>query len=508
VTENDNEEYFHDLGRSKENFRELFNLIPDPLVIIDSKGRFLDLTDKTLKLLGYTREELVGKNVFSTGIVSTKAKAQMIANLAKRMLGIKVAPYVTEFVVKNGQKMLYEINATKIMFDGKPADLVLFRDVFERERMRNALEKEQERFRDIASSVGDWIWETDTEGRYTYSNVVVQQILGYTPEEIIGKHFTELSPNNDSEKSNFALKMFEQRKRFANFASQAIHKNGSIVFLERNAIPMLDLEGKFLGYRGVDRDISERRALQLRIMKSERFAAVGEIAAMIAHDLRNPLQGIANGAYFLKRKIKTENDPTTGEIFDLLEEAVRYSNKIVDDLLEYSREIHLELEETTPKSLLDATVLLVDFPSNIRMLNVSESETRIRVDHDKLKRVFVNLIKNSMDAMPNGGTISVTSRESGSNVQFSFSDTGVGMSKETLEKLWTPLFTTKAKGMGFGLAICKRIVEAHGGKISVESTLGAGSTFTITVPAEPELGGGEELWVKPPEFLLSTTTKP
>jgi two-component system nitrogen regulation sensor histidine kinase NtrY len=109
--------------------------------------------------------------------------------------------------------------------------------------------------------------------------------------------------------------------------------------------------------------------------------------------------------------------------------------------------------------------------------------------------------------MPIGGTLTIKSRRINNNVQIAFADTGIGMSKQVLDKLWRPLFTTKAKGMGFGLPICKRVVEAHGGKISVESTVGKGTTFTITVPIEPKVEGGEEIWMNVPESLSSTMMK-
>jgi signal transduction histidine kinase len=106
----------------------------------------------------------------------------------------------------------------------------------------------------------------------------------------------------------------------------------------------------------------------------------------------------------------------------------------------------------------------------------------LTVDEEKLKRVFSNIIKNAFDAMPDGGVLRIKSRRSMENMEFVFADNGIGMSKETLEKIWTPLFTTKAKGMGFGLPITKRLVEAHGGSISVASTPAEGTTFTVTVP--------------------------
>jgi two-component system, sporulation sensor kinase E len=132
----------------------------------------------------------------------------------------------------------------------------------------------------------------------------------------------------------------------------------------------------------------------------------------------------------------------------------------------------------------------------------------MEVDIDKIKRVFVNMIRNAIDVMPKGGRLTIKSTKLNENVQITFSDTGMGMTKETLEKLWAPLFTTKAKGMGLGLAICKRIVEAHGGSISVESVVGKGTTFAITIPIKPrsELGG-EKIWVSELESLSLTTTK-
>jgi two-component system sensor histidine kinase HydH len=109
--------------------------------------------------------------------------------------------------------------------------------------------------------------------------------------------------------------------------------------------------------------------------------------------------------------------------------------------------------------------------------------------------------------MPNGGKLAIISKKINECVEISFSDTGIGMEKKVIEKLWTPLFTTKAKGMGFGLPICKRIVESHGGKISVESTEGEGSTFTMTLPIEPEVEDNRETWVNLPESIVATTRK-
>jgi signal transduction histidine kinase len=129
------------------------------------------------------------------------------------------------------------------------------------------------------------------------------------------------------------------------------------------------------------------------------------------------------------------------------------------------------------------------------------------VDVFKLKREFVNIIKNAVDAMPKGGTLKISNRLCNGSLEFVFADTGMGMSKETMRKIFQPLFTSKAKGLGFGLAISKRIVEAHGGKILVESTINVGSTFTIIIPIDRKEAGGETVWVNAPESLSLTTMK-
>lgn len=245
----------------------------------------------------------------------------------------------------------------------------------------------------------------------------------------------------------------------------------------------------------------------LKLQKSERFAVIGELATMVAHDLRNPLQGIENAAFYLKKKMSLQANERQREMLELIDENVKYSDKIVSDLLDYSREIQLQLAETNPQSLVKEAFSMVQGLGNIKVLIETRNEPTIKVDLLGMKRVFVNLVKNAIDAMPDGGTLMIRSEESNGNVEFTVSDTGIGIPKENFSKLFTPLFTTKPKGMGFGLPICKRTIEAHGGKISFESTPGKGTIFTVVIPKEPRTEGGEKGWTNQPESLLLTTTK-
>jgi len=247
------------------------------------------------------------------------------------------------------------------------------------------------------------------------------------------------------------------------------------------------------------------RISQEQLLKAERFAAIGDLATMVGRDLRNPLSGIADATYHLKTRLGPEMDEKIREMLETIENDIEYSNKIVNDLIEYSSEIQLELTETTPKSITEETLTLIKVPQNIRVRDLTNGKPKIKIDVEKMKRVFVNIIQNAIDAMPEGGELTITSNGSRGNLEIAFADTGVGMSKEIMEKLWTPLFTTKAKGMGLGLSSCKRIVEAHGGNISVESAVDEGTIFTVTIPIKLRIEESEKVSVKPSESLLSTT---
>lgn len=250
------------------------------------------------------------------------------------------------------------------------------------------------------------------------------------------------------------------------------------------------------------------REAQGEFLKFQRLAVIGELAGMVGHDLRNPLTSIAGATYYLKKHIEPENASKLIEMLVLIEDNISYSNKIINDLLDYSREIKLDLAETNPKSLVNITLSGLQIPRTIQLMELSEKQPQMKTDIEKMRRVFSNIMKNAIDAMPCGGTLKIRTRTDGNRVRFIFSDTGVGISEETMKKLWTPLFTTKAKGMGFGLPICKRFVEAHEGSISVRSILQKGTTITVTLPINPKIAkGGDDLWIRTPESLSLMTTK-
>jgi two-component system CheB/CheR fusion protein len=241
-----------------------------------------------------------------------------------------------------------------------------------------------------------------------------------------------------------------------------------------------DAEGRVSEVVGVGIDVTERKKLEEKLAKTERLAAIGETAAMVGHDLRNPLQGIAGALNLLKQESLTAEE--RNEMLQVIEKSIHYSDAIINDLSDYSAEIKLKLAEATTKSIISDAIEAVHVPQNVTVQDVSEDEPTLSVDADKMRRAFINLIENAVDAMPQGGTLTISTKKSDNHIEIALTDTGSGMPAKVIENLWKPLQTTKAKGMGLGLTICKRIIDAHGGNISVKSKTGEGTTMTIRLP--------------------------
>ncbi|MGO9644452.1 MAG: PAS domain-containing protein [Candidatus Bathyarchaeia archaeon] len=229
-------------------------------------------------------------------------------------------------------------------------------------------------------------------------------------------------------------------------------------------------------------DLTPEKKLRETLLRSQRLAAIGETATMVGHDLRNPLQGISGAAYNIRKHLGSTADPSVTDMLGVIDNGVQYANRIVNDLLDFSRESQIHLLPTTTQSIVRQAFTNAKVPNNIRIEDGMLNDFEILADESKMSRVITNLIQNAVDAMPDGGILSISSTKENDHVSIRVTDTGVGIPGDHLVKLWNTLFTTKSKGMGLGLPICKRFIEAHGGTLSVETTLGKGSTFTATIP--------------------------
>jgi len=342
----------------------------------------------------------------------------------------------------------------------------------------------------IIDNMNEVVIVLDWERRVVDLNRSGQALLGHTLQEVVARRiesvWTEWSTLRKALDAGIKEVLLESggkqliyELQTAQLARLGTTDAINLLIILRNITDRKILEEKLRLHSEHLEELVEQRTRELR--EAERMAAIGETAAMVGHDLRNPLQAISSATYLLKKSLDPTMLKQEEKMIGVIEESVKHSNRIVSDLLEYSREPKLKLDEVDLNQLLKEAVASAVVPEKIQV-KLAESELRLVVDSEKIRRVFINIISNAIDAMPDGGLLAVEVRESKGSVEISFADTGTGISDQVMAKLWKPLNTNKATGSGLGLAICRRLVEAHNGSISAKSVPGKGTTIAITLP--------------------------
>jgi len=284
----------------------------------------------------------------------------------------------------------------------------------------------------------------------------------------------------------------EEARRMAELANEE---------LKREVAERKRAEEELRKYRDQLEELVEERTRELReaqekLILQEKLTILGQLAGGVGHELRNPLGAIKNAAYFLNMVLE-EPDPEVKETLDILEKEVATSERIISSLLDFARPKPPIRRKVDINDVVREALSRVSAPENAEVVSQLDATLpAILADPDQLAQVFGNIILNAIQAMPDGGQLIVkTSEVSGKPprsekwVAVSIADTGVGISEENLKKLFQPLFTTRAKGIGLGLALVKTLVEGHGGTIEVESEVGKGSTFTVSLPLRQQQTG-------------------
>lgn len=231
----------------------------------------------------------------------------------------------------------------------------------------------------------------------------------------------------------------------------------------------------------VEERTSELKEAQAKLLQSERLASMGQVAAGIGHELRNPLSVIKNSTYYLKTKIK--EDPKLIKHLEIMDREIAASEEIIDEVLTFTRPTKSVTTLTNVHRMIDDILSVTGVPRDIVIeKNFDPQLDPFQVDSGQIRRVFINMIRNAFQSMENGGKLKITTRKREDWAEIEFSDTGKGIAPENLDKLYQPFFTTKAKGIGLGLAVSKKIVDQHNGRIHLSSELGKGTTFTISLP--------------------------
>ncbi len=506
------------LVHSEERYRVLFETVIDGIMVSTAEGVVVSANPALASMFGYQNVAEFLTSPAAAHYVNPLDRQVMFGLLAQKGY---VRDYEVKFKKKDGTHFdaMLSVIAQKDSQGTVIGAISIIRDITERKKAVAALVESEAKYRGFADSLPEIVFEADHTGKPTFVNKRAFEILGYSKNEIVKMNIFDFLVPEDRfrAKENAQRRMQGEETGSNKYTLQK--KDGSIlpimVFSER-----IHFENGKFGLRGVmvnayetkkDQErleqtiadkTNELHAAQASLVKLERLAAIGELAGMVGHDLRNPLTGIKNAAYYLQAKQPTGLDDTCKKLLEIIDRGITHADKIVSDLQDYAREMQLELVNCSPRSILQEALTAVRIPDKVKIRDNTLDKPVIKADETKIARVFINIIKNAVDAMPEGGTLQIKSAQKDGNVEISFADTGIGMSKETLGKLFSPLVTTKAQGMGLGLAICKRMIDAHQGRITVQSVEGKGSTFTVILPIEPKLKDADEFaWTKLPESL-------
>jgi PAS domain S-box-containing protein len=360
----------------------------------------------------------------------------------------------------------------------------------------------------ILGSLTSGIVTIDLDGRVVTLNQAAELLTGFFRGEAVGRYCTELFAHT-AELSDLLTETLASRAPIANVPLTLRRRNGSALPIEFSTAPLKGGEGKDLGVIGVFRDVTLLRQLESDLQRSDRLAALGTLAAGLAHEIKNPLTSLLTFSRHLERKF---DDPGFRERFgSVVPRELERINGIVERLLELARPARLSFALVRLPELLERAVdLYADQLADTRVEVVREyarDVPPIRADKEALYRVFVNLIANGLDAMPHGGRLTVRAgwagggelppsplRRSATRVKVEVADTGTGIAPSETDRIFNPFYTTRAGGTGLGLALAHKIVQDHGGRISFASTPGRGTTFTIVLPlvAEPPLANDGE----------------
>jgi PAS domain S-box-containing protein len=472
------------LRASEARYRALVESSPDGIGI-HQDGRIVFINPAGARLLGAQNpDELVGKPI--EDIIHPDYR-EVVRERIRRSLaeGQPAPPLMEKFIRLDGSTIDVEVTAVPIMWEGRPAMQVVFRDITERKRMEEELKASEERYRDLFENANDGIYILDRAGRIVSFNRKAEEITGYTVEEVRGQSYTLFLPPGPERKKARRAFLKNMRGQPDKTELTIIRKDGREVILELSTRPIWQ-GGQIVGIQGIGRDITERKELER--LKSDFISTV-------SHELRTPLTSIKGYVDLVLAGDVGPLTPEQKEFLTIVSQNTTRLTELINDLLEIERlesgRIEFEFAELDLAEVLEnvARSLHVNAEQKgLEFLTEIPSGLKVRGDRERLAQVFLNLLSNAIKYTP-AGTVELRAHQEDDAVVVEVRDTGIGLSESDLQKLFQKFFRSdnpyvrKVGGTGLGLSIAKAIVERHGGTITVTSQLGQGSTFTVRLPA-------------------------
>ena len=476
------------LRESEQKYRDIFNDVSDFLYSHDLEGYFTDTNLAFRTQYGFSEDDLVNLNV--RDLIPERYRYGF-KDYFKAVLEQGKDEGLMKVMTKDGRERIVEYRNSLVYGATGPIGVRgSARDITERKEAERALRDTEEKYRAMLNDMQDAYYEVDLAGNFTFFDDSLCQLLAYCREEMMGMNYRVYTPEENVET---VYKTYNQVYRTGKpakwFSWEQVRKDGRRYFAETSVYPLQNQAGEIIGFRGVSRDISERKAAEQQLLTTSKLASVGELASGVAHELNNPLTGIIGYAQLLISRGNVPQDIKTD--LDRIYQESQRAAKIVQNLLSFARQRKPHKGYLDVNELIQKTLELRDYElrtSNIGIyVNLAPGLPWVIADYHQIQQVILNILINAEQAIAEGkrrGKITVTTSAVEGYVEISIADNGPGIAKEDISRLFDPFFTTKevGSGTGLGLSVCHGIVTEHGGKIDVESQKGKGATFTIELP--------------------------
>jgi PAS domain S-box-containing protein len=488
------------LARDKK-IRRLVDANIVGIIIWEVEGRILEANDEFLRMVGYDREDLAAGRLHRTALTPPEWRDRDARTVAELKRIGTAQPFEKEYVRKDGSRVPVLIGGA--MFEGTSQGVGFVLDLTERKRAVEALRHSEERFRTLVQFSFDVYWETDAQHRFIHQEFAESLADAPEPGSEIGKTRWEvpyLEPDEESWRKH--RETLDAHLPFRDFELARAAPDGSKRYVSVSGLPVFDETGRFTGYRGVGRHITERRraeealrAMQAELAHANRVTTMGELSASIAHEVNQPIAATVTNAQAALRWLRAQPpdlDEVRASLSRIVEDGNRAGNVISG--------IRALINKVPPRKdrfdLNDAILEMIALTRNEMLKHGIVLRTELApglpgVDGDRtqLQQVTLNLILNAIEAM--GGSDAGarelwirTEREAAAGVLVTVRDSGPGLNPTDIERVFKAFYTTKPKGMGMGLAICRSMVEAHGGRMWASANEPGGAVFQFTLPLE------------------------
>jgi two-component system, LuxR family, sensor kinase FixL len=465
--------------------RSIFESAVEGIIVIDAAGRIRAFNPSASRLFGYLPEEVLGQNV-----------KMLMPSPDREQHDAYIANYLTTHVPKiigtgrevrgrrkDGSTFPLHLSVGETVLDSQPAFTGILHDLSRRVEIADALRKSEERLRSIVESAVDAIIVIDDRGLIQSFNPSAERLFGYAVTEVIGRNVNMLMPSPDRERHDDYLRnhLTTGEKKIIGIGREvtALKKDGTRFPVHLSVGEMVS-DGK-RSFTGILHDLTDRVALEQRLAEQKSLAKLGEMAAVVAHEVKNPIAGIRGALQVITSRMPAEQRDRA----ILLDIITRLDalNRIVQDMLMFARPRALRREPIALRSLLGETASLIERDPGMLNLEIGvNGGADIVGDREMLQVVFQNILMNAAQAMDGKGHIDVAVSVIDRRCRVVIADRGPGMPDEVREKAFDAFFTTKHRGTGLGLPIAKRVVDAHGGSIHIDVPPGGGTTISVELP--------------------------